>query len=93
MATDVASRGIDIKDLGHVVVFDFPRRIADYVYRIGRTGRAGAEGTALVFFSPENNKSAQTLIDFLRENEQEVPRELIRIVSKPRRRSRSPRDN
>ncbi len=46
VATDVAARGIDIESITHVVNFDFPRKAEDYVHRIGRTGRAGQQGTA-----------------------------------------------
>ena len=49
VATDVAARGIDIKDVTHVINFDLPRQPEDYVHRIGRTGRAGAEGVAISF--------------------------------------------
>jgi ATP-dependent RNA helicase DDX5/DBP2 len=44
IATDVASRGLDIKDIDVVVNYDMPKVIEDYVHRIGRTGRAGAVG-------------------------------------------------
>ncbi len=49
LATDVASRGIDIDDLTHVINFDTPQTYNDYVHRIGRTGRAGKKGVALTF--------------------------------------------
>ncbi len=52
LATDVAARGIDVVDLAAVVNFDLPRSTADYVHRIGRTGRAGACGVAVSFVSP-----------------------------------------
>jgi superfamily II DNA/RNA helicase len=51
IATDVAARGIDIVDLAAVVNFDLPRSTADYMHRIGRTGRAGAHGVAVSFVS------------------------------------------
>lgn len=51
IATDVASRGIDISTISHVVNFDLPMNAEDYVHRIGRTGRAGAKGLALSFVS------------------------------------------
>ena len=53
IATDVASRGIDVKDLSHVINFDMPELSDTYTHRIGRTGRAGAEGTAFSFCSRE----------------------------------------
>ncbi len=53
VATDVASRGIDIEDLPHVVNFDVPGQPDDYVHRVGRTARAQATGHALTFVSPE----------------------------------------
>lgn len=41
VATDLASRGLDVHDISHVFNFDFPRNIEEYVHRVGRTGRAG----------------------------------------------------
>lgn len=49
VATDVAARGIDITSLSHVINFDLPHNPEDFIHRIGRTGRAGAEGTAITF--------------------------------------------
>lgn len=43
-ATDVASRGLDVKDVSHVIIYDFPKVMEDYIHRIGRTGRAGELG-------------------------------------------------
>jgi ATP-dependent RNA helicase RhlE len=51
VATDVASRGIDVSDVSHVINFDVPIIIEDYVHRIGRTGRALATGEALTFYT------------------------------------------
>lgn len=51
IATDVAARGIDVQSISHVINFDLPRSVEDYVHRIGRTGRAGAKGIALSFAS------------------------------------------
>jgi ATP-dependent RNA helicase RhlE len=53
VATDIAARGIDIVELGHVVNFDVPMVPEDYVHRIGRTARAEATGDAITFVSPE----------------------------------------
>ena len=49
LATDVASRGLDIEDVTHVINYDAPASYDDYIHRIGRTGRAGKKGTALTF--------------------------------------------
>ncbi|KAF3336237.1 DEAD-box ATP-dependent RNA helicase 46 isoform X2 [Carex littledalei] len=54
VATDVAARGLDIKDIRIVINYDFPTGIEDYVHRIGRTGRAGATGIAYTFFSDQD---------------------------------------
>jgi superfamily II DNA/RNA helicase len=49
LATDVASRGIDINDVTHVINYDIPATYEDYIHRIGRTGRADKKGIALTF--------------------------------------------
>ena len=49
VATDVAARGLDVKDCNLVINYDFPNQIEDYVHRIGRTGRAGKKGWAYSF--------------------------------------------
>ncbi|GHT15115.1 RNA helicase [Bacteroidia bacterium] len=53
VATDVAARGIDIQELTHVINYSLPQDFDAYVHRIGRTGRAGKEGTAITFISPK----------------------------------------
>lgn len=53
VATDVAARGIDVQDLTHVINFALPQDAESYVHRIGRTGRAGKEGNAITFITPE----------------------------------------
>lgn len=52
VATDVAARGLDIDDVSHVINYDFPQDVDDYVHRIGRTGRAGKTGIAMTFLTP-----------------------------------------
>jgi len=52
VATDIAARGIDVKDIGLVINFDLPDSLEDYVHRIGRTGRAGSHGKAISFVTP-----------------------------------------
>ncbi len=53
VATDVASRGIDVPDVAHVVNYDMPREAEDFVHRIGRTGRASSRGVASTFAQPD----------------------------------------
>lgn len=55
VATDVAGRGIDIKDVSLVLNYDMAKNIEDYTHRIGRTGRAGKSGTAITFLTPDDN--------------------------------------
>ena len=54
VATDIASRGIDVEGISHVINFDFPMHAEDYVHRIGRTGRADAVGDAISFVTPDD---------------------------------------
>ncbi|CAN1286658.1 DEAD-box ATP-dependent RNA helicase 20 [Linum perenne] len=75
-ATDVAARGLDVKDVKYVVNYDFPGSLEDYVHRIGRTGRAGAKGTAYTFFTAANARFAKELISILEEAGQKVSPEL-----------------
>ncbi len=65
VATDIAARGIDIKELGMVINYDLPDIVETYVHRIGRTGRAGHSGTALTFCSQDDHmivKDIQKLV-------------------------------
>ncbi len=61
VATDVAARGIDVHDIGHVVNYDMPNASDDFVHRIGRTGRAGATGIATTFVMPQERSDARKL--------------------------------
>jgi len=61
VATDVASRGLDIDALPHVVNFDLPFEAQDYIHRIGRTGRAGASGTAISLVAPEEVQALRAI--------------------------------
>lgn len=76
LATDVAARGLDVKDIRVVINYDFPNNIEDYVHRIGRTGRAGASGTSVSFIEMGKFRMANDLIKILQEAQQEVPQEL-----------------
>ncbi|XP_066317069.1 DEAD-box ATP-dependent RNA helicase 14-like isoform X3 [Miscanthus floridulus] len=76
VATDVAARGLDIKDIRIVVNYDFPTGVEDYVHRIGRTGRAGATGSAYTFFGDQDSKYASDLVKILEGANQSVPPQL-----------------
>lgn len=82
ISTDVASRGIDVKDITCVINFDFPRNIEEYVHRVGRTGRAGRTGTSITFVGREDWKHAQELIKILNQGEQEVPNGLVEMAER-----------
>ncbi|KAF5750641.1 DEAD-box ATP-dependent RNA helicase 11-like [Tripterygium wilfordii] len=82
VATDVAARGLDIPHVAHVVNFDLPNDIDDYVHRIGRTGRAGKSGLATAFFNDSNLSLARPLADLMQEANQEVPEWLTRYASR-----------
>ena len=69
VATDVAARGLDIPNVLHVINYDMPTNIDDYVHRIGRTGRAGNKGTAIAFVN-EESKVLHELHDLMRETNQ-----------------------
>lgn len=92
IATDVASRGLDIEDITHVVNYDFPRNIEEYVHRVGRTGRAGRSGVSLSFFTRSDWAVAGELINILEEADQDVPDEIramaARFAAKKERESR-----
>ncbi|XP_043583700.1 ATP-dependent RNA helicase vasa [Bombus pyrosoma] len=74
VATAVAARGLDIKNVAHVINYDLPKGIDEYVHRIGRTGRVGNRGRATSFFEPEDDAPLrEDLIKILKQAEQPVP--------------------
>jgi ATP-dependent RNA helicase RhlE len=76
VATDIAARGIDIDDLTHVINFELPNVPETYVHRIGRTGRAGASGTALSFCDAEET-------EFLRDIQKLIARQIPVVEDHP----------
>ncbi|KAJ0974969.1 hypothetical protein J5N97_016934 [Dioscorea zingiberensis] len=82
VATDVAARGLDIKDIRVVINYDFPTGVEDYVHRIGRTGRAGATGVSYTFFCDQDAKYASDLVKVLEGAGQRVPSELRAMVTR-----------
>ncbi|XP_045141091.1 probable ATP-dependent RNA helicase DDX4 [Echinops telfairi] len=81
VATSVAARGLDIENVQHVINFDLPSAIDEYVHRIGRTGRCGNTGSAVSFFDPESDGHiAQPLVKILSDAQQDVPAWLEEIA-------------
>ena len=64
VATDIAARGIDILTISHVINFDLPQTLDDYIHRIGRTGRAGGKGVALSFISQKDRMIGREIEQF-----------------------------
>ena len=82
IATDVAARGIDVKEVKAVINYDFPSNIEDYVHRIGRTGRAGAKGTAHTFMDGgKDMKYARALCDIMQKAGQKLPAQLAGMAN------------
>ncbi len=71
VASDVAARGLDIPSVSHVFNFDVPIQAEDYVHRIGRTGRAGRDGTAIMICSKRDRKNFSNVEELL---QKEIPR-------------------
>lgn len=67
VTTDLASRGLDLLQVSHVINFDLPKHAEEYVHRIGRTGRAGAKGTAISLVGPKDVPALQRIEAFLRQ--------------------------
>ncbi|CAH8562460.1 unnamed protein product [Dicrocoelium dendriticum] len=94
VATAVAARGLDIPNVKHVINYDLPSDIEEYVHRIGRTGRVGNLGIATSFFNDKNRNLARGLVELLEEVNQTVPSWLKALVTDNRQTSfQRPRNN
>ncbi|XP_016387788.1 probable ATP-dependent RNA helicase DDX5 isoform X2 [Sinocyclocheilus rhinocerous] len=91
IATDVASRGLDVEDIKFVINYDYPNNSEDYIHRIGRTARSQKTGTAYTFFTPNNMKQAHDLVSVLREANQAINPKLIQMAEDRGGRSRGGR--
>jgi ATP-dependent RNA helicase RhlE len=92
VATDIAARGIDVAEIGHVVNFDLPHVPEDYVHRIGRTARMEASGRASSFASPEEHDLLRGIEKFTRKPVERaaVPREHDAFRDELKRRAEMP---
>uniref|UniRef100_A0A4W5MRD7 RNA helicase n=1 Tax=Hucho hucho TaxID=62062 RepID=A0A4W5MRD7_9TELE len=79
IATDVASRGLDVEDIKFVINYDYPNSSEDYVHRIGRTARSTNKGTAYTFFTPGNLRQARDLVRVLEEARQAINPKLLQM--------------
>lgn len=82
IATSVAARGLDVKQLRLVINYDAPNHLEDYVHRVGRTGRAGNTGTAITFVTEDQDAFAVGIAKALEHSSQAVPQELQDLVDK-----------
>ncbi|KAI9309408.1 P-loop containing nucleoside triphosphate hydrolase protein [Cunninghamella echinulata] len=80
IATSVAARGLDVKQLKLVVNYDCPNHMEDYVHRVGRTGRAGNKGTAYTFITPLQDRYAMDICKALRLSGQPIPEDLQNLT-------------
>lgn len=82
IATDVASRGIDIDDVTIIINYNLAKDIEEYVHRVGRTGRAGKKGKAITLMTKFDWSKAKDLVELLEKSEQTVPRELYDMAKR-----------
>lgn len=82
VATSVAARGLDVKELRLVINYDAPNHMEDYVHRAGRTGRAGNKGTCITFITPEQEKFSVDIVRALEASNAFVPPELKAMSDK-----------
>lgn len=76
IATSVAARGLDVKELGLVINYECPNHMEDYVHRVGRTGRAGNKGTAITFLTRDQERFAPDICKALKNSNVPIPPEL-----------------
>lgn len=81
IATSVAARGLDVKQLKLVVNYDCPNHMEDYVHRVGRTGRAGNTGTAVTFITEEQERYSLDIAKALKYSRQPVPEPVQKLVN------------
>ncbi|KAI0321849.1 P-loop containing nucleoside triphosphate hydrolase protein [Amylostereum chailletii] len=81
IATSVAARGLDVKQLKLVINYDAPNHMEDYVHRAGRTGRAGNKGTCVTFITPDQDRYSVDIYRALKASNAAVPQELEQLAN------------
>ncbi len=81
VATDIAARGIDVKDISLVINYDVPEKPEDYIHRIGRTGRAGARGLAIMIATPDQQRDVLDIERLMRITIPVSPRSRVRMAA------------
>lgn len=79
IATDVMARGMDFRGVSCVVNYDFPQSVTSYIHRIGRTGRAGAEGTAITFFTEKDSGMLRSIANSIKAAGCDVPDWMLQL--------------
>ncbi|KAK7199660.1 ATP-dependent DEAD/H RNA helicase [Novymonas esmeraldas] len=79
VTTELLARGIDFKNVGTVVNFDFPATVDSYIHRVGRTGRAGKEGTAITFFTEDDKERLPPIAKVMQESGNAVEEWMLNI--------------
>src|SRR5690606_8085245 len=86
VATDVVARGLDVPRISHVINYDISYDAETYVHRIGRTGRAGREGDAILFVTPKDKRLLQTIERVTRQKVEEMPLPMAKDINAARER-------
>jgi ATP-dependent RNA helicase RhlE len=93
IATDIAARGIDVRNISHVINYDIPNNADDYIHRIGRTARATATGLAYSFITPDEEDQVRSIERSLRRKLNRIRLEDFAYDAKPQPRTESQPDS
>ena len=79
ICTELMARGIDFKGVNLVINYDFPQTVQSYIHRIGRTGRAGKQGTAITYFTKQDAPYLKTVVNVMRQSGCDVPEWMLKL--------------
>lgn len=89
ITTDLMARGMDFKGVKCVINVDFPQSVAQYIHRIGRTGRAGHIGKAVTFFTEEDSENLRMIANVVKQSGCDVPEWMLSLPKQEKKRKRS----